>query len=47
MIRLREDEAESIVAFVKMHERDEIPDDVWDACMRIFDQLYGTWEEEE
>ena len=47
MIRLTMDEAESIVIFIKMHDREVIPDDVWKACMRIFDQLYGTWEVEE
>lgn len=38
------EEAESIVAFIKNHERDEIPDDVWDLCMRLEDELqHWVW----
>ena len=33
------DEAESLVAFIKTHERQDIPDDVWELCMRIQDEL--------
>lgn len=39
MIRLSVDEAETIISFIKMHEREEIPDDVWDVCMKLFDAL--------
>lgn len=39
MIRLSIEEAETIIAFIKMHERDEIPDDVWDVCMKLYDDV--------
>lgn len=39
MIKLSIDEAETIIAFIKNHERDEIPDDVWDVCMKLFDAV--------
>ena len=29
------DEAAEIIAFVKMHERDEIPEELWDIIMRL------------
>ena len=38
-INLTYDEAESIVAFIKMHEREEIPNDVWDLCIKIQEEL--------
>lgn len=36
---LDEDEAYAIIAFIKNHEREDIPDDVWDLCMRLYDAL--------
>ena len=39
MIRITEEEAEEIIAFVKMHERDEIPEDLWDIILRLQDEL--------
>ena len=36
---LTEDEVYSLIAFIKMHEREEIPDDVWDLCMRMYDAV--------
>lgn len=39
MIRLSIDEAENLIAFIKMHEREEIPDDVWDVCMKLYDAV--------
>lgn len=39
MIRLSIEEAETLIAFIKMHERDEIPDDVWDVCMKLYDSV--------
>ena len=39
MIKITEEEAESIIAFIKMHEREEIPDDVWDVCMKLYDEM--------
>ena len=41
MIRLNDEDCETIIAFIKMHERDEIPDDVWEICMRLYDAVYG------
>lgn len=38
-IVLTEEEADAIVCFIKNHERDEIPDDVWDVCMKLCDEL--------
>ena len=36
---LTPDEAESIIAFIKNHEREGIPDSVWDICMDLYKQL--------
>ena len=38
-IVLTEEESDAIVCFIKNHERDEIPDDVWDVCMKLCDKL--------
>jgi hypothetical protein len=32
---LNVEEAETLVAFIKMHEREEIPEDVWEVCMNL------------
>ena len=37
-IPLTGDEAESIISFIKGHEREDIPDEVWDICMRLCDE---------
>ena len=42
MIRLYDEDCEALIAFIKMHEREEIPDDVWDICMRLYDAVFGT-----
>lgn len=34
---LSHEEAYALIAFIKMHEREEIPDDVWDICMKLYD----------
>lgn len=34
---LNVEEAEWLVAFIKMHEREEIPDNVWEICMKLQD----------
>lgn len=39
VMRLTEDEVYSLIAFIKQHEREEIPDDVWDLCMRMYDAV--------
>ena len=31
------EDAETLVAFIKMHEREEIPEDVWEVCMKLQD----------
>lgn len=33
------EEAEEIIAFTKMHEREEIPDEMWDIAMRLQEEL--------
>lgn len=33
------EDAETIISFIKNHEREEIPDDVWDVCMNLIDQI--------
>ena len=38
-IVLTEEEADTVVCFIKNHERNEIPDDVWDVCMKLCDEL--------
>ena len=32
-------EVEALIAFIKMHEREDIPDEVWDICMYLYDVL--------
>lgn len=32
-------EAEEIIAFVKMHEREEIPEEMWDLTMALIDAV--------
>lgn len=44
MIRISVDDAEEIVAFTKMHERDEIPDGMWDVAMKLQDAIEGETE---
>lgn len=39
MINISEEEALTILSFVKNHEREEIPDDVWELCMRLYDEI--------
>lgn len=40
MIRITIDEAEEIIAFIKMHEREEIPDELWEITMRLREVVY-------
>lgn len=35
--RMTDDAAEALISFIKSHEREEIPDDVWDICMELID----------
>lgn len=38
-LKLSVSQVEALIAFIKMHERDEIPDEVWDVCMYLYDVL--------
>ena len=44
MIKISVDDAEEIVAFTKMYERDEIPDEMWDIVIRIEDAIEAETE---
>lgn len=44
-MQISTDEAECIVAFIKSHEREDIPEDVWDLCMKMIDKLENEWYE--
>lgn len=35
MIKITVDDAEYIVAFIKMHEREEITDEMWEVVMKL------------
>lgn len=37
LMKLTAEEAYALIAFIKMHEREDIPDDVWDICMKLYD----------
>lgn len=37
-MRLTKDEMEDLVAFIKNHEREDIPDNVWELCLRMQDK---------
>lgn len=39
MITITPEQAYEIIAFVKMHERDEIPDDLFDIIMDLQDKI--------
>ena len=39
MIEITVEDAEEIVAFTKMHEREEIPDEMWEIVMALQDKL--------
>lgn len=41
-IPLTNEEAEIIVSFIKSHESEDIPDGVWDVCMKLIDLLRGA-----
>ena len=38
-IKISEDDAEYLICFIRSHEREDIPDEVWDVCMRMMDEL--------
>ncbi len=37
-MRLTNSEIWTLISFIKNHERNDIPDDVWDLCMRMYDE---------
>lgn len=39
MIAITLEDAEEIIAFTKMHEREEIPEEMWDVVMRLYDAI--------
>lgn len=39
MIKISIEDAEEIVAFTKMHEREDISDEMWDAVLRLQDAI--------
>ena len=39
-IIITSEEAETIIAFVKSHEREDIPDDMWDLHLKLWEALY-------
>lgn len=41
-IVITEETASEIIAFIKMHERDDVPDEVWDFCMKLIDE-FNIW----
>ena len=36
---LTEEEAETVISFIKNHEREDIPDVVWEICMKLMDSM--------
>ena len=38
-ITLTDEEAETVISFIKNHERADIPDDVWEVCMKLCDLI--------
>ena len=40
MIDISVEESETIIAFVKNHEREDIHDDVWDLVMMLQDDVW-------
>lgn len=32
---LTDEEAETVISFIKNHEREDIPDAVWEICMKL------------
>ncbi len=38
-IKVSEEDAEYLVCFIRNHEREDIPDIVWDISMRMMDMM--------
>ena len=39
MLELNYEEAEALICFIKNHEREDIPIEVWELCMRLMDEI--------
>lgn len=39
-MRLTEEELFSIFAFIRNHEKDDIPEDIWELSERIYEWIY-------
>lgn len=39
MIKITIEDAEEIIAFTKMHEREEIPDEMWEVILKLQDLI--------
>ena len=42
-ITITTEDAELIIAFIKNHEREDIPPGVWYVCMKLLDMVNGEW----
>ena len=40
MVKISIEDAETIISFIKTHEREDIPDDVWAVCMKLWEEVY-------
>ena len=40
---LSEEEVSAIFSFIRNHERDEIPDDVWELSNKIYEWMYENY----
>lgn len=38
MLELTYEEAETLIAFIRNNEREDIPIEVWELCMRLMDE---------
>ena len=45
MMEITVEEAYEIIAFTKMHERNEIPDEMWDIVTKLQDELEELGED--
>lgn len=39
MLELTYEEAETLIGFIRNHEREDIPIEVWELCMRLMDEI--------
>jgi len=38
-MNLTEEEVYALIAFIKRHERKDIPDEVWNICMKMIEDI--------